>query len=115
MLSRSLIITYFRSNRISCTKRLTRVLVCSSRGEGPLSTRLVKRVKPQSSYRREIRRFRGQSLIRCKFSPLNRLEGEVSKPVSELAPTKGIECNKIKLDKIKLLIKTLRERGFISN
>jgi hypothetical protein len=75
----------------------------------------VKRAKPQSSYRRETRRFRGQSLIRCKFSPLNRLEGEVSKPVIELAPTNGIESSKTQLGKTKLLINMLRERGFINN
>ena len=75
----------------------------------------VKRAKPQSSYRRETRRFRGQSLIRCKFSPLNRLEGEVSKPVSELGPTNGIESNKTQVDKTILMINMLRERGFISN
>jgi hypothetical protein len=110
-----LIITYFRSSRISCIKRLTRVLVCSSKDEGLRFTKQVKRAKPQSSYRRKTRIFLGQSLIRCKFSRLNKLEGEVSKLVSELAPTNGIESNKIKLDKIKLLIKTLRERGFTSN
>lgn len=115
MLSRSLTITYSRSSRISCTKRLTRVLVFLSRDEGPLSTRLVKKNKPQSYYRRGTRRFRGQSLIRCKFSPLNRLEGEVSKPVSVLAQTNGIESSKTQLDKTKLMINTLRERDFINN
>ena len=85
-LSRSSTITYFRSNRISCTKKLTRApLVCSSRDEWPpQSTWPAKRAKLQLYCRREtIRRFRGQSSIRCKFSPLNRLEGKVLNRESE--------------------------------